>query len=92
MSKSDKLTNQGAVASRSRSAQKVLDSERRFIDDLFQVRLLTFEARPRKDRVGSMQVGIELEKREARALPRTHCGNQNTRVKHNSHVISDQCR
>jgi len=47
MSKSDKLTNQGAVASRSRSAQKVLDSERRFIDDLFQVRLLTFEARPR---------------------------------------------
>ena len=36
MSKSDKLNNQGAVASRSRSAQKVLDIERRFIDDLFQ--------------------------------------------------------
>ena len=38
MSKSDKLNNQGAVASRSRSAQKVLDIERRFIDDPVQAR------------------------------------------------------
>jgi len=36
MSKSDKLNNPGAVASRSRSAQKVLDNERRFIDDPIQ--------------------------------------------------------
>jgi len=33
MSKNDKLNNRGAVASRSKSAQKVLDTERRFIDD-----------------------------------------------------------
>ena len=36
MSKSDKVNNRGAVASRSKSAQKVLDSERRFIDDPIQ--------------------------------------------------------
>jgi len=41
MSKSDKLNKtRGAAASRSKSAQKVLDSERRFIDDLAQQCLL----------------------------------------------------
>ena len=42
MSKSDKLTNLGAVASRSRSAQKVLDIERRFIDDPAQAREIRY--------------------------------------------------
>jgi len=46
MSKSDKLNNPGALASRSRSAQKVLDIERRFIDDPIQAQILTFEAKP----------------------------------------------
>jgi hypothetical protein len=39
MSKSDKPNNTGAAASRLRSAQKVLDSERRFIDDSVQVEI-----------------------------------------------------
>jgi len=47
MSKSDKLNIQGALASRSRSAQKVLDIERRFIDDLFQECFRAFEATPK---------------------------------------------
>ena len=39
MSKNEtnRITTPGAVASRSKSTHKVLDSERRFIDDLFQV-------------------------------------------------------
>jgi hypothetical protein len=41
MSKSDKVNKTaGAAASRSKSAQKVLDIERRFIDDPIQVRFL----------------------------------------------------
>jgi hypothetical protein len=41
MSKSDKVNKTaGAAASRSKSAQKVLDIERRFIDDPVQQRLL----------------------------------------------------
>src|SRR4051812_1200925 len=43
MSKSDRLNKQSAGASRSRAAQKVLDSDRRFIDDPVQVRFLTSE-------------------------------------------------
>jgi hypothetical protein len=39
MSKSDKVNKTaGAAASRSKSAQKVLDIERRFIDDPIQAR------------------------------------------------------
>jgi len=43
MSKSDKQNNRGAVASRSECAYKTLDNERRLIDDLIQVRILTFD-------------------------------------------------
>jgi hypothetical protein len=47
MSKSDKVNKTaGAAASRSKSAQKVLDIERRFIDDPIQQCCPTFEAKP----------------------------------------------
>jgi hypothetical protein len=46
MSKSDKVNKTaGAAASRSKSAQKVLDIERRFIDDPIQQGCPTFEAK-----------------------------------------------
>jgi hypothetical protein len=50
MSKSDKVNKTaGAAASRSKSAQKVLDIERRFIDDPIQQCCTTFGAKPRRD-------------------------------------------
>jgi hypothetical protein len=49
MSKSDKVNKTaGAAASRSKSAQKVLDIERRFIDDPIQQCCPTFEAKAAK--------------------------------------------
>ena len=45
------LTIRGASASRSKSAQEVLDIEQRIIDDRLQARCPTFEARPRRLRV-----------------------------------------
>ena len=45
MSKSDKQNNRGAMASRSKSAQKVLDSERRIIDDSGPTMILNLEAK-----------------------------------------------
>jgi hypothetical protein len=50
MSKSEQtLTIRGASASRSKSAQEVLDIERRIIDDCIQVRLSTFRAKPSEE-------------------------------------------
>ena len=88
MSKSDKLNNPGAVASRLRSAQKGLDIERRFIDDPIQVQLLLLKQSRRSsvESVGEQQITTETFLRvEPRAGEIKAC--LRGKVSNSSHVV-----